>query len=521
MRQRSHRWRSLPHAVAALALCGSVLVPPASGAEPRPEGFDPSRWTLKVFGAAAPGSGVVVESGPGRCLALTAGHVIKGTSLEDEPHARLADGRRLSITAIRDLAPLDLAELELAGCTAATPPLARTPHPGGTVWAAGFPQEANSLWVRSGPSESQGSTPEARQGGYAIFHGAQTRIGISGGGVYNAMGQLIGIHGEADTTTTRSGRSYKSGIGLAIPISFWLNRQSQAGREPGLQDGLLRLAWLESARKRQEALALATQLIQANPDDPRPRIRRAGLWLAEAKYTEALADYNTLLNQSPGQASLLINRGNALSGLGRRAEALDDYDRAIAAAPTLSWGHLNRAKALLALGRIEEAVSSLDRALALNPNDRAVRSERAALRHRLGQRREALKDLDLLLTQQPDDAEAMARRGLIRGELGDLRGSIDDLTAAIDLQPDEPSHRLNRGVTLARLKQWDAAETELRQVLRMTGNSPELLANLGEVVYMRGRGAEGCALARQAMGLGFRWSQGEWHPLYREACSSL
>lgn len=523
-------------AVVSLAVALGFLATGATGnVDTRPSSFRPDKWTVKVFGSAAPGSGVVIsaDNTDRTCIVLTAGHVLKGTSIDDEPYAVTASGRRLAIKRIRHLDPLDLAEVGLADCELSPALQATGVHPGGKVWVAGFPQESNQIWIRTGPSEAGGSSPNARAGGYAIFHGAPTRTGISGGGLYDSQGLLIGIHGEADTTTTKSGKSYKSGIGLAIPIQFLVSKltsrsmtadhQHQWGREEEVsaQNRLLRLAWLESSKHHQEALALAGKLINAQPTDPRPRIRRAGILMTVSRYDEALVDYNVLIRQDPGHPSLHINRGNALMGLKRYAEALLDYDRALAIEPKLGWGHLNRAKALIVLGRTDEAATSLNRALSLAPSDRAALLERAVLRQRLGQLKAAQSDLDALIEMQPDHVDAYARRGQIRGERGDLQGSLEDMTTAVSLQPEEVVHRLNRGVTLARLKRWDEAEQELQHVLSRSGKSPELLANLAEVVYLRGRHAEACRLAEKATKLGFQWTTGHWDPDFRNHCNRV
>lgn len=520
---------SAPLAITFLTVCLHLLTPVVTLA--KPQNFDPSRWTIKVIGSAAPGSGVIVESNASGCLALTAAHVINGTTVDEMPYTQLANGRRFAITAIRPLPPLDLAELDLQDCSVKQTTIAQSRHRGGTVMVAGFPQESTRLWIRSGPSEAQGTDPAARNGGYAILHAAQTQTGISGGGLYDSAGRLIGIHGEADVMVTESGKSYKSGIGLAIPISFWLESRSpnyldkqhaepQSVTEPTLQNKLLQLAWLESAKRRSDALSLATSILVDHPDDPRARTRRAGLYMSERNYADALIDYNILIGRNPSSASLRINRGNALLALGRPSEALIDYDHALSAEPRLAWGYLNRAKSLLKLGRTRDAAADIDRALQLVPRDPAALSERAALRQQLGQLREASHDLTLLLAQRPDDAEILARRGLIRGELGDYAGSIDDLTGAIRLQPDKPEYLLNRGVTLARMMQFDAAERDLRTVMHIYGDSPLLLANLGEVVFLTGRQQEACGLAIRAERLGLQWSIGQWDRGYLRACAT-
>jgi tetratricopeptide (TPR) repeat protein len=513
-------------AILPCCLLACFLIPTGlHAAEGPPNGFHPERWTVKVRAAGAAGSGVVVKSDQVSCLILTAGHVVSSASIADHPYIILPRGDHLPIQQIRMLQPLDLAELRLSACGMEAATVVNSPHQGGQVWIAGYPQESSQFWIRSGPSEAQGASKTARPGGYALFHGASSRTGLSGAGVYNSSGELIGIHGEADIIQTASGASFKSGIGLAIPIDFWSSSVGDSTsvdqynpQKRRLEDGLMKAAWLESMGRSDEALIELEVLIRYLPADERPHIRRGGLLLSKQRYSEALDEYLFLERSGHDGSIHQINRGNALFGLGRFAEALKIYTAALAHQPRLPWGHLNRAKALMAMGKFTEASASLDEALRLAPMDPAALWERSGLLLRKNMPNQALIDLNRLINNFPLNAAALERRGVVRGELGDLPGSVDDLTAAINLEPNNINALINRGVTLSRMRAWSEAEKDLNTALTRRPDDSMLMANLGEVIFLSGRQHEGCALAGKAVKQGFNWTQGVWNQDYRRRC---
>lgn len=482
---------------------------------------NPRPWTVKVFGASAPGTGVVVGSDDRHALILTAGHVLDGTSLDDQPTVMLSDGRELPVLSMRVLDTLDLAEVRVAWPMAPHAAVATQAHSGGVVWLGGYPQGSKRFWLRQGPSEEQGQSRVSRPGGYSLFHGVPSTIGLSGAGLYNQRGELIGIHGEADVLRTASGQVFKSGIGLGIPISFWLDdRVSTSNRKTyfSLQDQLLEASWLESMGRLDRAHQLLDQLASKHPGEQRVLLRRAGVLIAKSLYRDALHDLDQLLLQSPNSASLLINRGNALLGLNQDALALSSYQAALKLDPRLVWGYVNQAKAYQALGRWKDAKDSLERAVELSPYDPVVLKERVVVYEHYGMYREALLDLNLLVEKRSEDAGIWARRGIVRGELGDLRGSVEDFTLAVQLEPDNPVHRLNRGATLARLKQWKDAIADFEVAQNQLPRHPILLANLGEAFHALGDVPKACAFAEQANSFGVMWKDGKWNKIYRDQC---
>ena len=76
--------------------------------------------------------------------------------------------------------------------------------------------------------------------GYALVYSNSTLPGMSGGPVLDPEGQLIGIHGRADTATKVQDQNLnpdiyvKSGFNLGIPINTFTTLAPKAGIDVGV-----------------------------------------------------------------------------------------------------------------------------------------------------------------------------------------------------------------------------------------------------------------------------------------------
>jgi serine protease Do len=116
---------------------------------------------------------------------------------------------------------------------------------GSPVYVAGFPKPGKAItrialqftggMVSSRLDESD-SNPQERNNGYDLAYTNITRIGMSGGPVFDAAGRIVAIHGQGDRNNqtpgeeTSSGATTdeKTGFNLGIPIQNFLKFQPQA-----------------------------------------------------------------------------------------------------------------------------------------------------------------------------------------------------------------------------------------------------------------------------------------------------
>jgi serine protease Do len=116
---------------------------------------------------------------------------------------------------------------------------------GSPVYVAGFPKPSRAIrrialqftggMVSSRLDESD-SNPQDRNNGYDLAYTNITRVGMSGGPVFDAAGRIVAIHGQGDRnnqipgeeTTSGIATDEKTGFNLGIPIQNFLKFQPQA-----------------------------------------------------------------------------------------------------------------------------------------------------------------------------------------------------------------------------------------------------------------------------------------------------
>ena len=121
---------------------------------------------------------------------------------------------------------------------------------GSPVYVAGFPKPGKAItrialqftggMVSSRLDESD-SNPQERNNGYDISYTNITRVGMSGGPVFDAAGRIVAIHGQGDRNNQIPGEEISSGIisdektgfNLGIPIQNFLKFQPRASKIVG------------------------------------------------------------------------------------------------------------------------------------------------------------------------------------------------------------------------------------------------------------------------------------------------
>lgn len=121
---------------------------------------------------------------------------------------------------------------------------------GSPVYVAGFPKPGKAItrialqftggMISSRLDESD-SNPQERNNGYDLSYTNITRVGMSGGPVFDAAGRIVAIHGQGDRNNQIPGEEISSGIisdektgfNLGIPIQNFLKFQPQASKIVG------------------------------------------------------------------------------------------------------------------------------------------------------------------------------------------------------------------------------------------------------------------------------------------------
>lgn len=187
------------------------------------------------------GSGVIVQRQGETYTVLTTAHAVQGNAQGSAKYsAILPDENRYVATQVKPIPGIDLAVLTFK--SARTYPVAVLGRSqelveGSPVYVAGFPASSAAIsqpvyTFTQGTITTHSSKP--LQDGYAIVYSNNTLPGMSGGGVFNSAGQLVGIHGRADLNTKLEPTEnpsirIKTGFNLGIPIETFVRRAQEVG----------------------------------------------------------------------------------------------------------------------------------------------------------------------------------------------------------------------------------------------------------------------------------------------------
>ena len=244
---------------------------------------------------------------------------------------------------------------------------------GDPVYAVGAPQGLELSLSEGIVSQLRGGPPPLIQTTVAISRGS------SGGGLFNAEGELVGI----TTFYLKEGQS----LNFALPVEWITEVAGRKIRE----------------RPRGEA-----------PGAPGPGARPASTWLKQAVALEKARDWPGLLAHNrrwtqaePGSDSAWFCLGTTYEVMGRYREAIAAYREALRLIPNdaLIWEYLGFAYGQL--GRHREAIAAYREALRLEPDDAEAWYGLAAAYANSGNRSAALEAVKELRRYDPQKAEKL------------------------------------------------------------------------------------------------------------------
>lgn len=273
-----------------LGILACIVQPRHSIATPAPARIA-SASVVKTIGPGSTGSGVLIEvprkNGIGmRSVIVTAAHVLKGTGSEETIEFRFYDDTIIESKGadIVYLDEVDLAFVELRidanrrnNYIFAKVGNSNILSHGDHVVVSGYPLEStenvsNSVRISEGIMQTLSSLDAAKAlAGYS----ANTRPGMSGGGVFNDEGQLVFIHlkGEKDNLSSLRSvgvDSVKSGTNYGVSVLHAINRMRDLELKDVMPMGPLtrfqKGLYFVQSNKPKEAYEIFLQLYREFPD---------------------------------------------------------------------------------------------------------------------------------------------------------------------------------------------------------------------------------------------------------------
>jgi tetratricopeptide (TPR) repeat protein/S1-C subfamily serine protease len=447
-------------AVRAEGFSGSVIAPPlrhtqiATTLSKTDIAQQIKNLSVLIQGQAGSGSGVIVQHQGQTYTVITAAHVVTNSipytvTLADEHTYRASSVKRLSgvdlaIVTFTSDRPYPVAVLGSSqGIGEASP-----------IYVAGFPAGTAAI-TRSVYTFTEG-TLTARSSkpfsdGYAMVYTNNTLPGMSGGGVFNQFGQLVGIHGRGDvdnkleTSQTNPNIVVKTGFNLGIPIETLAAR----GAEVGLKLSILP----------------ASNPVLASPGDD--LIVSATSKAQQGDYNGAIADMSRAIEQSPKTANLYFARANYAISMGRGEDALKDLDRVIQLNPQSESAYWIRGNYRFSLNDKAGAISDLSEVIRINPKHLQAYEKRAFFYSTQPNPVQAIADYTAILKLDPQNQNAYEMRAMWWSGQGDNKSAFADYSQLIQLNPKNVGAYLQRGKIRQVLKDIEGAITDYKAALKI------------------------------------------------------
>jgi len=217
---------------------------------------------------------------------------------------------------------------------------------------------------------------------------------------------------------------------------------------------------------------------------------------------------------APLPLSRMFEQALAASREGRFPEALTLWDQFLAQAPDEAAAWSNRGNVLLALGDPEAAIAAQGKAMELDPSSLDAHLNRGTAEEALARWSAAEADYRWILERAADDSEvrpsALYNLGNVQGSNGNWQGARQSFRAAADLRPGFAMARSSEALAAFQLGDLDAAEWQLRALIRRYPLFADARAGLTALLWRQGSRGEAESHWVAASGLDPRYRSPEW-----------
>lgn len=223
---------------------------------------------------------------------------------------------------------------------------------------------------------------------------------------------------------------------------------------------------------------------ELQPEQARPRFLTGLALERSGKLAEALGQYESAMKLDEKTFDVRFALGRVLLTLNRAADAEERFREALALRKDSAPAHLGLANSLLSQKKLEAAAAEFAAYLELQPQDRDARVERAGVLADLERDDEALAELDRAESGAPATLAALKLRAQILTIQKKPDQAATALQRAAQLDPRDAEVRARLGRALLEMKNYAAAERELRAALAIDANWIDAARDLVAVSYL-------------------------------------
>ncbi|MBK5290762.1 MAG: tetratricopeptide repeat protein [Acidobacteriia bacterium] len=284
---------------------------------------------------------------------------------------------------------------------------------------------------------------------------------------------------------------------------------------------------LSAQGRRQEAIQLTDQVLSDNKDDAEALALRASLRLQAGKVEDletSIAELQSVLAKMPNNPVVRFNLGEALLMKGNRDQARSQLLEAIKISPNYFPAKLALGRTYMASREPAKALQYADEIIKVNPNLLGARILRASALMTLKDFKTVRPELELMVEKIPNFKDArfllanldLAENRVAQAESGfralfntnppDLRGLFGlaevylatnrpDLASQIldtelKKSPNNQEIRMAFGNTLVRIKRYEPAIEQFKQLIQSNAKSADLHNRLAATYRMAGKPEE-------------------------------
>lgn len=264
---------------------------------------------------------------------------------------------------------------------------------------------------------------------------------------------LLGMWGTTLLVGSAMAQEYKVGdkVVVTADASLKLSGESQVGKVSlgdvlqvkAINDKWLwvkddKSGWLDQQNVvplSRAAIDQFTKLVNENPKNPGPYIKRGNVWLNLNEIESAIADFNEAIKLDPNSILAYNNRGAAWFSKGDFDKAIKDYSEAIKLDPKEKLAYYNRGNVLLEKGEDEKAIKDYNEAIKLDPKMSQAYCNRGIAWHNQGNYDKEIEDYNEAIRLEPKLSFAYLNRGYAWHDKQEYEKAIKDLNEAIRLDP--------------------------------------------------------------------------------------
>lgn len=207
----------------------------------------------------------------------------------------------------------------------------------------------------------------------------------------------------------------------------------------------------------------------------------AGVLVESGQQQEALECLDRLAGIDPSSPDVHFNRAIVLQKLGRTGEAIAGYDKAIALRPDDPFFRCKRGRALNSSDRSGQALADYEKVILLKPDHAEAHFGKGIALQNLNRLHEALQSYARAIAVAGENAELMRRRGDVQLKLGFLHEAHASFELALRLDPAHAAVHVGRGRAFADQEEWERAQEEYEQALRIEQGMQDALRGLAKL----------------------------------------